>query len=232
MHAPLRRAAAAAGHGFIALSPWRVVTPRDAAAHASLDAACAASLTVFTSPAAVAAARALIAFPVRMKALAVGAGTAAALRRAGVADVVHPARMDSEGLLAMPALADVRGRRIGLVTAPGGRDVLAPALAARGASLLRADVYRRAPCPPSARALATFRGAPGPFAIAVSSAEALRVLLAQMHEADARRLRGARVLAASERVAHAARECGFADVRLAAGPRPAQLVAALDRPSG
>lgn len=227
-HAPLRRAAKAAGHGFVALPPWRIVPREDAAARDALRAALAARATVFTSPAAVAAARALLPWPAGMHAIAVGGGTAAALRRAGAGRVEHPSRMDSEGLLALPVLAQVAGVDIGLVTAPGGRGVIAPALQARGARLHRADVYAREPVRPSPRALATILALESRLAVAVSSAEALQRVMEAVDAPVRARLVGARVLAASRRVEATARTLGFDDVVVAAGPRPAQLVAALD----
>ena len=117
-HAALRRAAARHGAGLIALSPWRLQLRDDAAARTALRAALAASRIVFTTPTAARAAHALQAFtPRRGQAwCAVGAGTAAALRRAGVQEVHAPARMDSEGLLSLPTLQDVSGHDIGLVT--------------------------------------------------------------------------------------------------------------------
>lgn len=226
-HAPLRRAAKAAGHGVVALSPWRIALRDDAATRGALQVALAARATVFTSPAAVAAAHALAPWPPALHAVAVGAGTAAALRRAGVRGVDHPARMDSEGLLALPVLADVDGVDIGLVTAPGGRGLIAPALRERGARVHRADVYAREPVAPSPRALATIARLDARLAIAASSAEALQRTLDAVRGPVRERLLGARVLAASARVAALARSLGFADVVAAAGPRPAQLVAAL-----
>ncbi len=227
-HAALRRAAQAAGHGFVALSPWRIVPRRDAAARDALAAAYAAGIAVFTSPAGVAAAKALVAPPLSLHAFAVGAGTAGALRRAGIAQVEHPRRMDSEGLLALPGLVNVAGRDVGFVTAPGGRGEIEPALRARGARVLRADVYAREAVAPSARSLARLHALDGRLALAVSSTEALRVALASLDDATQARLRGARVLAASLRTAEAASAAGFDDIVVAAGPRPAQLVAALD----
>ena len=227
-HAPLRRAATAAGHGFVALSPWRIVPRGDAAARDALDAAYATGRVVFTSPAAVAAAKALAPLPASLHALAVGAGTADTLRRAGVHHVEHPQRMDSDGLLALPALRDVDGHAIGLVTAPGGRDAIEPALRARGARVMRVDVYAREPVAPSPRALARLRALDGPLAIAASSAEALQGVLARVDAPTRARLQAARVLAASPRIAAAARALGVDDVVPAEGPRPAQLVAALN----
>lgn len=229
-HAPLRRAAHAAGYPLVALSPWRIVRRDDADTRAALAGALAAPCVVFTSPAAVAAARALAPLPDGLHALAVGGGTAAALRRAGVARVEHPRRMDSDGLLALPALADVDGRDVGLVTAPGGRDAIEPALRGRGARVRRADVYAREAVAPAPRALARLRAVDAPLAIAASSAEALQRVMASVDDALRARLRGARVLAASARVADVARALGCGDVVIAGGPRPRQLVAALDTP--
>ena len=130
----MRRAAAAHGARTLALSPWRLV-PRGADALAGLDNALRAPKAIFTSPAAVHAAADLasLAPEAGQQRLAVGATTAAALRRAGVASAAYPQRMDSEGLLGLPALADVTGLDIGLVTAPEGRSFLTESLQARGA---------------------------------------------------------------------------------------------------
>src|SRR5690606_3210293 len=154
-HAPMRRAAAAYGARVLALSPWRIEPRRDAGARAALRQALRADIVLFTSPAAVRAAAALQRLHARRGQawLAVGAGTAAALRRAGVAGVAAPARMDSEGLLALPALGAVRGRSIGLVTAPGGRNLIAPTLARRGARIVRAEVYARVAVAPARQSL-------------------------------------------------------------------------------
>lgn len=228
-HAALREAAHRHGHGFLALSVTRIAARDDAQTRAALAAALAADAVVFTSPAAVRAAAALQPLAGSLQALAIGTGTARALRRAGSTHVLHPARMDSDGLLALPVLADIDGRAVGLVTAPGGRDALAPALIARGARVRRADVYARVACAPSAAALRQLDALRGRAVIALSSGEALDGLLACMEPARARALRGARVVAASDRLVAHAQALGFTDVVRAAGPRPAQLVAAVAR---
>ena len=69
----------------------------------------------------------------------------------------------------------------------------------------------------------------GPLLLPVSSGEALLATLAAVPEDIAARLRGARILAASERLAALAREAGCTDVRIADGPRPAQLLACAAR---
>jgi uroporphyrinogen-III synthase len=231
-HAALRREAAKHGGGLIALSPWQLQLRDDDATHAALRDALAAAHVVFTSPAAVRAARALQPLHVRpgQSVCAVGAGTAAALRRAGVANVHSPARMDSEGLLALPALQDVQGHDVGLVTAPGGRGEIAPALASRGARVVRADVYAREPVALSARAMQQLREADVPLVLALSSGEALQRVLAVVPADVAFRLKQARVVAASERLRVLARDLGFTDIEVAAGPRPADLIDAAARP--
>ncbi|HEY0505300.1 MAG TPA: uroporphyrinogen-III synthase, partial [Lysobacter sp.] len=108
----------------------------------------------------------------------------------------------------------------------GGRGVLVPALQARGARVVRADVYEREAVVPSRQAVERLLGWEGPAALAVSSAQALQQVLACLPSPALARLRAARVVAASERLAVLARESGFGDVAIAASARPADLVAA------
>lgn len=225
-HGPLRRAAAIHGARVLALSPWRIRQRNDDTTRDALAAALAAPVVVFTSPAAVAAARRLS--PLRGGGatwLAVGAGTAAALRRAG-ANAMSPARMDTEGLLALPQLRDIDGRTVGLVTAPGGRGELAPELARRGARVLRADVYERVPVPTSPRAVATLRALEGTAWLALSSGAALSQVLAELPPDARKTLLAASVVAASERLAALARAHGFSRCVVASSARPRDLVAA------
>ncbi|MDR7191952.1 uroporphyrinogen-III synthase [Luteimonas terrae] len=227
-HSGLRREAARLGARTFALSPWRIVHRDDADIRSTLRRALAADVVVFTSPPAVAAASALHALHARdaQAWLAVGAGTAAALERVGIVGVRAPTRMDSEGLLALPELSAVAGRSVGLVTAPGGRGVIAQALVEAGADLRRADVYRRVPMPPSSARIQRLLALPAPWLLPLSSGEALSRTLASLSPDATARLREARVLAASARLADLARDAGFADIRQAKDARPASLLAA------
>ena len=232
-HDTLRRAAARSGLRLLAVSPWRLQARDDPGTRRALAAALAAPVVVFTSPMAVRSAAALaplgdIAQPRQW--LAVGEGTARALRRAGVGSVQAPSRMDSEGLLGLPALA--AAQQVGLVTAPGGRGMLAAALAERGGVVTRADVYQRVPQRLPASTLARLRALARPSVLAVSSAEALQQVLAQLPTDLIEKWRQQPVVVASARLAEVARECGFVHVIQAAGPRPAQLLAALGRLGG
>lgn len=219
----LRRRLARAGARLCCLAPWRIEPlPVDAA----LASALAAPVLLATSPTAVRCAARLA--PIGRfagKALAVGSGTARALRRAGVAGVQTPPRMHSEALLALPALA--APVEVGLLTGEGGRDLLAPTLVARGARVHRVDLYRRAPRPLPAHTADRLRALPAPLALLLSSAEALQRVAAAPGVALA--LRRFVPVYASPRLRDAGRALGLADGVLADSATATDLIAALCR---
>ncbi len=227
-HTAMRRASAAYGLRVVALSPWRIAARDDTATRDALHEALTAGIVIVTSPAAVRAAAVLAPLRARRGQVfyAIGTTTATTLRRMDIDDVCVPVRMDSEGLLALSALRDVRGLDIGLITAPGGRNRIGPDLQARGARIHRADVYVREAIALSCASIARLRAFAGPLLLPVSSGEALSAALTAAPADIASRLRGAAVVVASERLATLAHEAGCSNVRVAAGPRPAQLLAA------
>jgi uroporphyrinogen-III synthase len=84
-------------------------------------------------------------WPASVAAFATGPGSAAALTDLKVPGVAFPeGRHDSEGLLALPGLRDVAGKRIAIFRGDGGRDLLGDTLRARGASVDYVTCYRRA----------------------------------------------------------------------------------------
>jgi uroporphyrinogen-III synthase len=91
--------------------------------------------------------RARRAWPAGVKIATVGASSARALERYGLAvDLVPAHEFNSEALLALEALQSMRGRRVVIFRGNGGRDVLRDELRGRGASVDYVEVYRRA-CP-------------------------------------------------------------------------------------
>src|SRR5437773_6669832 len=85
-------------------------------------------------------------WPARLVAVAPGPGTAEALAAVGIAGARIPATTyDSEGMLALPELADVRGKRVVIFRGEGGREELGATLSARGAEVDYVACYRRAP---------------------------------------------------------------------------------------
>lgn len=236
-HAGLRAAAARHGARTLALSPYAIEPRADAPTRATLQEALLADIVLYTSPNAVAMAAAMQSLAPRrgQAVLAVGSGTQRALRRQGI-DAPAPGRMDSEGLLAMPQLADVAGRRIGLVTGIGGRNMLAPALRRRGAELVRADVYARVPLPLSPRAQAKLRdalAAPRCVLLPLGSDEALQRLLVELPAALRKPLAGIAIAGASARLAEVARAAGFRRIAVGSDARPTALLrAAIDAFAG
>jgi len=84
-------------------------------------------------------------WPARLAVFAPGPGTAEALAAAGIAGARVPATtFDSDGLLGLPELADVRGKFVLILRGDGGREQLAEALRSRGARVDTVACYRRA----------------------------------------------------------------------------------------
>lgn len=214
-----------AGGAWISLPTLRIEVALDDDCRRALELAMAAPLAIFTSVNAVRSAQHMV--PLHGwsgQALAVGRRTAQALRRAGVARVLAPARMDSEGLLALAAL-DPPPARVALLTGSGGRGLLEPALRQRGAEVVRVDLYRRHPRPPAAQRVHQLLQRPAPLALLVSSGEALEVLLATPELAAA--APGWHAIAASARLAALCRERGLRQVAVAASASGSDLLAAL-----
>lgn len=225
-HGPLRTLVHADGGQLLALSPWAIVPRTGSADRQRLQQALACPQVVFTSPAAVRAANDLLPLATVQPAplwLAVGEGSAGALRQTGLAQAVSPLRMDSEGLLALPALDRVAGQRIGMVSAPGGRGVIAHTLQQRGAQVVLAEVYDRVPLRLRGRQRARLNHLPAHCVLALSSGQALERLWQQLGPRQHQQLRRCTVVAASARLAEQARQLGFARVHQAASAMPADL---------
>jgi uroporphyrinogen-III synthase len=203
-------------------------TPDARAARAKLRAALACDAVIFTSPAAVKFARRLGALRSQGAVLAPGTATQDALRRTGFRNAIAPAREDSEGILALPVLRNVRGKRIGIVGATGGRGLLDRELVARGATVVHAHVYQRTPARLDRRhADAVRRSAHAPLYVLLSSAEALACILANLPEEARRALLRGTAVASSARLASLARKTGFARVLRAGSAHAGDMLAAI-----
>lgn len=197
-------------------------------ARTALREALAADVAIFTSPAAVRFGARLCDLRTRARVLAPGRGTAEALHRAGVRAAIHPDREDSEGLLALPELRDVRGRRIALIGAAGGRGLLERELTARGATVVQAHVYRRMPPRLDRRhADALLRDPRAPLFVLLTSTQALGNIVDRLPAAARGALLAGTAVASSERLANAARAAGFARVVQAASVQAAAMLAAV-----
>jgi uroporphyrinogen-III synthase len=194
-----------------------------------LQAALADDALIFSSPAAVRFAAALAPLRTSAMVLAVGQGTARALRRHGIYAPLVPARQDSEGLLGHPALRGLQGRRIALIGAPGGRGVLREQLVARGAKLRELHVYQRVAPRLDRRHVEPLLQLLPSALVLLSSTEALHNLCRILPPAALDRLFAATAVVSSERLASAARVAGFARITLAASALSADLLGAAMR---
>jgi uroporphyrinogen-III synthase len=150
------------------------------------------------------------AWPANVAAMAPGPGTAAALVSTGVPAVRIPdTTFDSEGLLALPELADVAGKRVIIFRGGGGRGTLGDALRERGAAVDYVDCYRRAPPQTGSAGLAEVLRGRRAHALTLTSSEGLDNLCALV-AADARGLlQRLPVFAPHPRIVLHARALGF-----------------------
>ncbi|TJY64691.1 uroporphyrinogen-III synthase [Sinimarinibacterium sp. CAU 1509] len=166
-----------------------------------------AQVWIFTSVNAVRFARQLDAGVWPTAAIAVGPATAAALQQLGI-DPIVPDSHDSEGVLALPVLQQVRAARILIVTGEGGRDLLQRSLRAHGAEVERAEVYRRVHLPHAPDAVAA---ALQDIDVAlVGNGEALQRLVTLTPEPQRAQLLRLQLVVPSLRVVEQATALGFA----------------------
>lgn len=168
-------------------------------------------------------------WPQHVKIATVGASSAAALQEYGLApDLVPAHRFNSEALLALNALRDMRGKRVVILRGNGGREHLRETLLARGAVVDYVEVYRRA-CPEVDPQLMRALLQPGALdVVTATSNETLENLFAMAGEEGQQQLRTLPLIVASERQAQLAQELGFEQPALVAeNASDAALVEAL-----
>jgi uroporphyrinogen-III synthase len=156
-------------------------------------------------------------WPQHLKIAAVGASSAAALREYGLApDLVPAHHFNSEALLALNELQDMRGKRVVILRGNGGREHLREALLARGAEVDYVEVYRRA-CPAVDPQLMHSLLQPGVLdVVTATSNETLENLFAMAGEDGQQQLRTLPLVVVSERQALLAQELGFEQAAMVA----------------
>ena len=144
--------------------------------------------------------------------IAVGSGTAKALRQAGFAHVVAPdGGHDSEAVLALPLWRTLNpGANILIVRGAHGRNLLPESLCQHGFQVACADIYQRRPLAPD---WALFAAAQ-PAAVWITSAEQVRLLFAAAPASLTQRLQSLLYFAHHPRIAEALSQAGAARIRL------------------
>ncbi|MEP7064154.1 MAG: uroporphyrinogen-III synthase [Betaproteobacteria bacterium] len=194
-----------------------------AAAHAALDHAYAA---IFVSANAAEYGVPQRRWPAHVAAFAPGPGSASALTDLGVPGVQFPGnRHDSEGLLAMPALADVEGKRILVFRGDGGRDVLGDGLRARGAIVEYVACYRRSTPTAGVQGLADLLARHEAHALTLTSSEGASNLCDVLPVIALAELKRLPAFSPHPRIAAHARALGLDAVETASGD--AGIIAAL-----
>lgn len=156
-------------------------------------------------------------WPVEGSYFAVGQSTAGLLRAGGL-EVAAPAQQQtSEGLLALPGLASLAGRRAVIVAGQGGRELIAQRLAERGAQVSRCELYRRLPEP--AGQLAAQAALAECDLLLAHSGELLELL-------EPVAVKPARLVVPSERVARLAERLGYRQIAVAASAAASAMAAA------
>jgi uroporphyrinogen-III synthase len=173
------------------------------------------NLAIFISPNAVnfgiAAIRAVGNIPPKLKIATIGQGSAKALRELGIASVIAPTeRFDSEGLLALPELANISGWRVMIFRGDGGRELLGDTLKARDATVEYATCYVRSKPQQDAGMWLDAK----PDAITVTSSEALGYLWEMLDDKARAALRNTPIFVPHQRIAELARQQGWQHVRL------------------
>lgn len=156
-------------------------------------------------------------WPATLRPAAVGQGTVRALAAHGITGCIAPSeRFDSEALLALPELAteQVAGKRVAIFRGDGGRELLADTLRERGALVDCITCYRRSPPSAGSQPLLAAWRAGKLDALAVSSSEGLRYLLALLDDEGRGFLQQTPLFVPHARIAETAGELGLRNIVL------------------
>jgi uroporphyrinogen-III synthase len=157
-------------------------------------------------------------WPAGLVTYAPGPGTAEALGGAGIANARIPAKsFDSEGLLELPELKDVGGKRIVIFRGEGGREFLGNSLRMRGGSVDHVPCYRRVAPQTGADGLIEAMREGRAHALTLTSVEGLDNLVAALGPAGHALLARLPVFAGHPRIAERAREHGLSAIETAGG---------------
>ena len=167
-------------------------------------------------------------FPPGLSTIAVGPATAKTLSLLLDVDIIQPSGgVTSEDLLKLPLLNDVGGKKIAIVRAQGGRELLAGTLRARGAQVDYLEAYRRTPVDYDAAGFCERLKTAGVNVLTVTSSESLHRLQTMLAD-NKEQMSLLPLLVPSERIALQARELGFVKVVNANGADPENFLRALE----
>ncbi len=136
--------------------------------------------------------------------------------------VTHPQQMNSEGLLNLPELSDVKGQRWLIIKGKDGRDKLKTGLQAGGATVHELSVYQRQLPDSSSQERIVELQRMKPIWL-ISSIQALKNLSQILNH----QVQDCRIIISSDRIAEQAAELGFCIIAQAQDASDKQLVQSL-----
>lgn len=165
--------------------------------------------------------------PLNLPVAAIGQATANALVGIGLEPTLLPDKqLNSEGLLALPQMQQVAGKKIAIVRGQGGRETLKQTLEARGALVGYIEVYRRQiPQRNPANLLAHWSDMVD--VVTVSSGEILHNLAAMLGDEGVALLQVTPLLVVSERIAEQADALGCQQIYITESALDRDIVQAL-----
>lgn len=189
----------------------------------SLKNALACEHIIVTSPAAARFASQSSVFTAAQKPhwFTLGEGTASVLRKIGITNISIPSEgSNSESLLAMTELQNLHGKTIGLITAPGGRGLIEPALIDRGAWVQVAFMYQRKVIPIAAEEIKSIANLRKPFAVLCSSHEVFNSFWQQLSAELKEKMQSGLWIVSSARLQTLLHQSGVLNSTISASPRP------------
>jgi len=159
--------------------------------------------------------------------LAVGSATAASWQEQGVS-AHYPQDARSEGLLSLPELAAVAGKKVLILRGDGGRAYLGEQLEARGAMIRYGECYRRHWLELDGNQLFTQWHTARVDSVMLTSGELLNRLLTIMPHHALPWLQQLTWIVPSTRVADLVQAAGLPPARVALDATPAAMLAALE----
>jgi len=153
----------------------------------------------------------------KVSCIAVGNASYKALTAYGMSNVLVPEQgFNSEEILAMPEMQDMRGQSCLIIRGEGGREILAASLRARGAKVDYLEVYKRVVPVSDNRLVSEYLQHKAIAAILIYSGDALKNLLQMLAKHDINNnLLNTPLVVISQRVECLAKKIGFKNIIIA-----------------
>lgn len=166
-------------------------------------------------------------WPAGLRVATVGKSSEQALARHGIREVIAPQdRFDSEALLALPELENVKGWKVIVFRGDGGRELLGETLQQRGAQVEYLTAYRRGKPTQSPEPLLKLWNDHRLDAVTITSSEGLRNLYEMLGKLGQTWLRQTPLFVPHARIAEQATALGMKHIHLT-GPGDDGLVSGL-----